>query len=131
MQSAKQKSAKDKPKTKKISIKTSPKTRNTQVFTKTQLHTKTSPNLRENCKDGKTGICTAKRVVHIIQTLCRVPPKRGFFRGDFLFVLRKCHAPVRSVFFISNHGVRRLFTYKVLVVISGQIGFTLKIALKC
>jgi len=29
-----------------------------------------------------------------------------------------------------SHGVGRLITYKVLVVISGQIGFSLKIALK-
>jgi len=34
-------------------------------------------------------------------------------------------------FFISSLGVGRLFTYKVSVVISGQIGFALKIALKC
>jgi len=32
-------------------------------------------------------------------------------------------------FVISGHGVGRLFTYKVSVVISGQIGFALKIAL--
>jgi len=43
---------------------------------------------------------------------------------------RKRHARGRSVFFISSHGVGRLITYKVLVVISGQIGFALKNALE-
>jgi len=65
------------------------------------------------------------------QKIQTVPPKTGFFRGDFLFVRRKCHVRVRSVFFISSHGVGRLFTCKVLVVISGQIGVAVKIALKC
>jgi len=57
--------------------------------------------------------------------------KKGLFRGDILFVRRKRHARVRYVYFWSSHGVGRLFTYKVLVVISGQTGFALKIALKC
>jgi len=34
------------------------------------------------------------------------------------------------LFFKSSHGVGRLFTHKVLVVISGQLGFAPKIALK-
>jgi len=34
-------------------------------------------------------------------------------------------------FFRSSHGVARLFTYKVLVVIPGRTGFALKIILKC
>jgi len=34
-------------------------------------------------------------------------------------------------FFRSSHGVGRLFSYKVLVVISDQTGFELRIALKC
>ena len=34
-------------------------------------------------------------------------------------------------FFMKSHGVGRFFTYKVSVVISGQIGFALKFALKC
>jgi len=76
-------------------------------------------------------IVSAQRNVHVIQILCRVPPNRGYFRGDFLFVRRKRHACARSVFFTSSHGVGRLFTYKVLVVISGQIGFALQTALKC
>jgi len=33
--------------------------------------------------------------------------------------------------FISNHGVGRPFTFKILVVTSRQIGFELTIALKC
>jgi len=49
-----------------------------------------------------------------------------------LFVRRKRHARVRYVlFFRSSHGVGRLITYKVQVVISGQTDFALKIALKC
>jgi len=35
------------------------------------------------------------------------------------------------LFFRLSHGVGRLFTYKVLLVISGQTRFALKIALKC
>jgi len=35
------------------------------------------------------------------------------------------------LFFKSSHGVGRLFTRKILLVISGQIGFALKIAVKC
>jgi len=35
------------------------------------------------------------------------------------------------VFFRSSQGVGRHFTYKLLVLISGQTGFALKIALKC
>jgi len=37
---------------------------------------------------------------------------------------------VLDPFFLS-HGAGRFFTYKVSVVISGQIGFALKIALTC
>jgi len=33
----------------------------------------------------------------LIQILCKVLPKRGSFRGDFLFLRRKGHARVRSV----------------------------------
>jgi len=42
---------------------------------------------------------SAQQNIHIIEILRRVPPKRGFFRGDVLFVRRKCHARVRSAFF--------------------------------
>jgi len=45
-------------------------------------------------------ILSAQRNTHIIQILCRVSPKRGLFRGDFLFVGWKRHGRVRSVFFI-------------------------------
>jgi len=49
-----------------------------------------------------------------------------------LFVRRKRHARVRIHFFFrSSHGVGRIITYKVLVVISRQTDFALKIALKC
>jgi len=59
-------------------------------------------------------------------------PKKGLFRREFLFVRRKHHARVRTVFFfIKIHGVGRFFTYKVSVSISGQIAFALEIALKC
>jgi len=52
-------------------------------------------------------------------------------KGNFLFVRRKRHARVRSVFFRLSHGAGRHFTYKLLVVISGQTGFAVKIALEC
>jgi len=52
-----EKSAKNKPKNKQISIKISPKTSNTQVFKKTRnSRKKTSPNSRENRKVGNTGL---------------------------------------------------------------------------
>jgi len=76
-------------------------------------------------------ILSSQRNVPVIQILGRIPPKKGYFTGDFLFVRRKRHARVRSVFFRSSHGVGRLITYTVLVVRSGQTGFALKIALKC
>jgi len=34
-----------------------------------------------------------------MQILGRIPPKKGLFRGDFLFVRRERHARVRPVFF--------------------------------
>jgi len=46
-----------------------------------------------------------------IQMLGRIPRKKGLYRGDFWFVRRKRHARVRSAFFRSSHGVRRLITY--------------------
>jgi len=42
-------------------------------------------------------IASTQRNLHIIQILCRAPPKR-FFRGDFLFVRGKRHARVTSNF---------------------------------
>jgi len=44
-------------------------------------------------------ILSSQRNVHIVQILGRIPPKKGLFRGDFLFVRRKRHARVRTVFF--------------------------------
>jgi len=52
-----------------------------------------------------------------------MPPER-----DFLFARRK---RVRFVSFSDQLMVLEDFTYKVLVVISGQTGVALKIALKC
>jgi len=49
---AKQKSAKNKPKTKEFSIKTSPKTSNPQNLKKCVIPPKTSQNSRENRKVG-------------------------------------------------------------------------------
>jgi len=76
-------------------------------------------------------ILSSQRNVHIIQILGRMPPKKDYVEG----IVRLCVENVMHVldpfFFRSSHGVGRLFTYKVLVVISGQIGFALKIALKC
>jgi len=58
--------------------------------------------------------------------------QKRIFKGDCLFVRRKRHARVRIHFFFrSSHGVGRIITYKVLVVISRQTDFALKIALKC
>jgi len=48
-----------------------------------------------------------------------------------LFVRRKRHARVRSIFFISSHVVVTLIMYKVLMVTSGQTDFALKVAFKC
>ena len=42
-------------------------------------------------------IVSAQRNIHIIQILCPVPPNRGFYR-DILFVCKKRHPRVRSVF---------------------------------
>jgi len=72
-------------------------------------------------------ILSAQRKVLIMQILGRAL-KKVFF----LFVRRKRHARVTLVFLsIKSHGVGRFFTYKVSVVISGQIGFAVKIASKC
>jgi len=53
------------------------------------------------------------------------------FRGEFVFVRRKCHARFYiRVFFTSSHGVGRLFPHEVSVVTFGQTRFALKITLK-
>ena len=57
-------------------------------------------------------------------------------KGDFLEkIFCLCVENVMHVlepfYFVSSHGVGRLFTYKALVVKSGQTGFALIIALKC
>ena len=52
-------------------------------------------------------------------------------KHGFLFMRRKSHALVRSVFSsYQSDGVGRPFTYKVSVVISGQTRFALNIGLK-
>jgi len=75
-------------------------------------------------------IISAQRNVHI-QILCMVPPKKDFLESFFLFVRRKCQHVLDPFIFRSSHGVGKLITYKVLVVISGQTDFALKIVMKC
>jgi len=75
-------------------------------------------------------LVSGQRNIHNIQILCTVPPKMGFFRGDFCLSVDNVLRMVDRFFTILSHGVGRLFTYKVSVVISGQTGFALKIALK-
>ena len=53
-------------------------------------------------------ILSAHRNIHIMQILCRVPPKKGLFREDFLFVRRKRHAGVRSAFFHIKSWCRKI-----------------------
>jgi len=62
-------------------------------------HKKTLDPPMVNHFRNKIVSASAQRNVHIIQILYRVPPKTGLFRGDFLFVRRKCHARVTSGFF--------------------------------
>jgi len=60
-----------------------------------------------------------------IQILCQVPPNR-----EGIFCL--CVENVMHVLDpFKSHGVGRIATYKVSVVVSGQRDFALKIALKC
>jgi len=74
-------------------------------------------------------ILCSQRNGHTRQILGWIPRKKGLCRGDFWFVRCKRHARVRSFFFRSSHGAGRLITYQVSVVISGQRGFALEIAL--
>ena len=76
-------------------------------------------------------IVSAQWNMHIIQILCRVPPERVFLEGIFCLCVENVVHVLDPFFFKLSHGVGRLFTYKVSVVTSGQIGFALKIALKC
>jgi len=76
-------------------------------------------------------IVSAQRNTRSIQILYTRPPKERPFRGEFLFVRRKCHARFKSVFFFtSSHGVGLLFTYKVSDVVFVTKHFALKITLK-
>jgi len=74
-------------------------------------------------------ILSAQRSIHIIEVLCRVPPKGVFLEG--IIFVRNVMRVLDPLFFISSHGVGRHFMYKILVVISGKRGFTPKITLKC
>jgi len=71
-------------------------------------------------------ILSAQRNVLFMEILGRVLPKKCFFCLCVENVMHVLH----PFFFITSHGVGRFFTYKVSVVISGQIAFALKIALK-
>ena len=91
-------------------------------------HKKTLDPPMVNHFRNKIVSASAQRNVHIIQILYRVPPKTGLFRGDFLFVRRKCHARVTSGFFFrSSRGFGRLFTYNVLAVILAKQVLHLKL----
>ena len=57
--------------------------------------------------------------------------KKDFSEGIFLLCVENVMHVLNPFFFRSIHGVGRLITYKVLVVISGQTGFAFKIALNC
>jgi len=70
---------------------------------------------------------SAQRNVGIIQILCRVYHQKR----NFCSCVENIMHVLDPFFFRSSHGVARLFTYKVLVVIPGRTGFALKIILKC
>jgi len=75
-------------------------------------------------------IVSALRDVHIIQIFWKVPPKKDFLEGiSCLCVENVMH--VSDPFFSDEVMVLEDSSHKVLVVISGQTGFALKIALKC
>jgi len=95
----------------------------------------TSPNTKPK---EKKWVGHVLRVPHQLAPMCaaihtyhRNTTIRGLLEGISCLHVGNVKHVLDPVFFISSHGVGRLFTYKVLVVISGQIGFTLKIALKC
>jgi len=78
-------------------------------------------------------IVSAQRNVHIIEIFSQGTTEKGAFQRDFFFMRGIIMHVLDLLFFKSSNGGGRLllFTHKVLVGLSGQIGFAPKIALKC